>query len=168
MATTSTKHKPLIIVESPTKARTLSRILGKGYRVLSSQGHVRDLPDKELGVDIENGYQPKFRIIGRKSKVVKSLRDAAKEAQAVLLATDPDREGEAIAWHLAELVNRPVQRVEFYEFTRRAVQEAVKHPHDINRRRVDAQLARRVLDRLVGYRISPVLWRKVRLSLIHI
>ncbi len=165
MATTSTKHKPLIIVESPTKARTLSRILGQGYRVLSSQGHVRDLPDKELGVDIENGYQPKFRIIGRKSKVVKSLRDAAKEAQVILLATDPDREGEAIAWHLAELVNRPVQRVEFREFTRRAVQDAVKHPHDINRRRVDAQLARRVLDRLVGYRISPVLWRKVRRGL---
>lgn len=165
MATTSTKSKPLIIVESPTKARTLSRILGKGYRVLSSQGHVRDLPDRELGVDIENGYEPKFRIIGRKSKVVKSLRDAAKEAQAVMLATDPDREGEAIAWHLAELINRPVQRVEFREFTPRAVQDAVKHPHDINRRRVDAQLARRVLDRLVGYRISPVLWRKVRRGL---
>ena len=165
MATTSTKHKPLVIVESPTKARTLSRILGKGYNVLSSQGHVRDLPDKELGVDIENGYSPKFRVIARKSKVVKSLRDAAKDAQAILLATDPDREGEAIAWHLAELVNRPAKRVEFYEFTRRAVQDAVKHPHDINRQRVDAQLARRVLDRLVGYRISPVLWRKVRRGL---
>lgn len=165
VATTTTKHKPLIIVESPTKARTLSRILGNGYNVLSSQGHIRDLPDKELGVDIENGYKPKFRVIGRKSKVVKSLRDAAKGAQAILLATDPDREGEAIAWHLAELVNRPAQRVEFYEFTRRAVQDAVKRPHDINRQRVDAQLARRVLDRLVGYRISPVLWRKVRRGL---
>ena len=91
MATTITKNKPLIIVESPTKARTLSRILGKGYHVLSSQGHVRDLPEKELGVDIENGYEPKFRVIGAKSKVVRSLRDAAKKARNVLLATDPDR-----------------------------------------------------------------------------
>ncbi len=165
MATTITKNKPLIIVESPTKARTLSRILGKGYHVLSSQGHVRDLPEKELGVDIENGYEPKFRVIGAKSKVVRSLRDAAKKAGNVLLATDPDREGEAIAWHLAELVGRSARRVEFREFTRRAVREAVQRPHEINQQRVDAQLARRVLDRLVGYRISPVLWRKVRRGL---
>jgi len=161
----TTAGKPLIVVESPTKARTLSRILGRGYNILSSQGHIRDLPDKELGVDLEHEYAPRFRIIPRKQEVVKKLKDAASSAPVVLLATDPDREGEAIAWHLAEILARPAQRIEFREFTRSAVQAAVDHPHQINRQRVDAQLGRRVLDRLVGYRISPVLWRKVKRGL---
>lgn len=159
------EKKPLIIVESPTKARTLTRLLSGEYKVMSSQGHVRDLPVKTLSVDVDNGYEPEFVTIPAKKKVLKELKDAAKEAGQVLLATDPDREGEAIAWHLQEEIKRKAVRVEFHEFTRKAVQAALANPHAINQERVNAQLGRRVLDRLVGYKISPVLWRKVRRGL---
>ncbi len=157
--------KPLIIVESPTKARTLTRLLGGEYKVMSSQGHVRDLPVKTLSVDVDHGYEPEFVTIPAKKKILKELKDAAKEAGQVLLATDPDREGEAIAWHLQEEIKRKAVRVEFHEFTRKAVQAALANPHAINQERVNAQMGRRVLDRLVGYKISPVLWRKVRRGL---
>ncbi len=159
------EKKPLIIVESPTKARTLTRLLSGEYKVMSSQGHVRDLPVKTLSVDVDNGYEPEFVTIPAKKKILKELKDAAKEAGQVLLATDPDREGEAIAWHLQEEIKRKAVRVEFHEFTRKAVQAALANPHAINQERVNAQMGRRVLDRLVGYKISPVLWRKVRRGL---
>ena len=159
------QQKPLLIVESPTKARTLKKLLGRRYGVVSSRGHIRDLPEKELGVDVENDYAPSFRTIPGKQKVVKELRAAAAHASEVLLATDPDREGEAIAWHIANVLKQPVERVEFHEITRSAVALALKQPHAINRQRVDSQIARRVLDRLVGYGLSPVLWRKVKRGL---
>jgi len=159
------QHKPLLIVESPTKARTLKKLLGNRYSVVSSRGHIRDLPEKELGVDVENDYEPSFRAIPGKQKVVKELRAAARRASRILLGTDPDREGEAIAWHIAAVLAKPVERVEFHEITRSAVAQALEQRHPINRQRVDSQIARRVLDRLVGYGLSPVLWRKVKRGL---
>jgi DNA topoisomerase-1 len=160
--------KNLVIVESPAKARTLSKILGKDYSLKASIGHVRDLPKSQLGVDIENGFAPKYVVPRAKSKLVKELKQAVKTASTVYLATDPDREGEAISWHLAEVTkpNRKVyRRVIFHEITKEAIEHAFKHPRSIDMQLVNAQQARRILDRLVGYKISPLLWRKVRRGL---
>jgi len=155
--------KSLIIVESPAKARTLKKFLGSRYQVLASVGHVRDLPKSRLGVDPDNGFTPSYVTIKGKGQVIKELRSAAKKVDHIYLATDPDREGEAIAWHLAELLKiREPQRIELHEITKSAAQQALKHPSTVNMDRVNAQQARRILDRLVGYKISPLLWRKVR------
>ncbi len=157
--------KKLVIVESPAKARTLGKILGRGYSLKASLGHVRDLPRGQMGVDIENGFSPRYVIPRVKTKLVNELKQAAKEAKEIYLATDPDREGEAIAWHLAELIrsdDKPYHRVVFREITEEAVRSAFASPRDIDMQLVDAQQARRVLDRLVGYKISPLLWSKVR------
>ncbi len=169
--------KSLVIVESPAKAKTINKILGKDFTVKASVGHVRDLPEKELGVDIENNFRPVYQTIPGKEKIIRELRKAARTAGRVYLAPDPDREGEAIAWHIAEELKRPVKgskkedgkieiyRITFNEITDRAVREAVKNPGEIDMKKVDAQQARRVLDRLVGYKLSPLLWRKVRRGL---
>ncbi|MDQ6780894.1 MAG: type I DNA topoisomerase, partial [Candidatus Eremiobacteraeota bacterium] len=155
--------KSLIIVESPAKARTLKKFLGPRYQVLASVGHVRDLPKSRLGVDPDNDFAPSYVTIKGKGDVIKELRAAAKKADHIYLATDPDREGEAIAWHLAELLKlQHPQRIELHEITKSAAQAALKNPSDVNIDRVNAQQARRILDRLVGYKISPLLWRKVR------
>jgi DNA topoisomerase I len=155
--------KSLIIVESPAKARTLKKYLGSKYQVLASVGHVRDLPKSRLGVDVDNGFTPTYVTIKGKGDVIKELRSAVKKAAHVYLAPDPDREGEAIAWHLKELLKlQDPKRIELHEITKQAAQEALKHPSDINMDRVNAQQARRILDRLVGFKISPLLWRKVR------
>jgi len=160
----------LVIVESPAKARTLGKILGKGYNLKASLGHIRDLPKSQIGVDIEKGFLPRYVIPTDKKKVVNELKTAVKDASAVYLATDPDREGEAISWHLTEVIDGhgsgvPYRRVVFHEITDEAINEAFKHPRDIDMQLVNAQQARRVLDRLVGYKISPLLWRKVKRGL---
>jgi DNA topoisomerase-1 len=160
--------RSLVIVESPAKARTISRILGSKFDVRASIGHIRDLPKAKLGIDVEADFAPQYVIPREKSKTVTEIRDAAKRAGEVFLATDPDREGEAIAWHLMEaagLRSLPHHRVVFHEITPEAVQEAFEHPREINMQLVDAQQARRVVDRLVGYRLSPFLWKKVRRGL---
>jgi len=160
--------KNLIIVESPAKAKTIEKFLGRKYTVKASMGHVRDLPKSQLGVNVEADFEPKYITIRGKGDVLKELRDAAKKAEQVFLATDPDREGEAISWHLAHVLNIPQDqpiRIEFHEITKDAIQRAIKNPRTIDRCRVDAQQARRVLDRLVGYMLSPLLWRKVRRGL---
>ena len=158
--------KPLIIVESPTKARTIKKFLPARYAVKASVGHVRDLPKSTLGVDVENDFSPKYLTIKGKGEIIKELRGAVKSASDVYLATDPDREGEAIAWHLAELLKLPdPKRIELHEITKEAALAALKHPHLIDMDRVNAQQARRILDRLVGYKISPLLWSKVRSGL---
>lgn len=155
--------KPLIIVESPTKARTIKKFLPARYVVKASVGHVRDLPKSTLGVDVENDFTPKYLTIKGKGDIIKDLRAALKNASEVYLAMDPDREGEAIAWHLAELLKLPdPKRIELHEITKDAAMAALKHPHRIDLDRVNAQQARRILDRLVGYKISPLLWAKVR------
>lgn len=157
----------LVIVESPAKAKTIGKFLGRNYTIKSSMGHIRDLPKSQFGVDVEHGFEPHYITIRGKGAIVKELRAAAQKSQRVLLATDPDREGEAIAWHLQHLLELPPGpvRIEFNEITRNAVQEAIKKPREIDQNRVDAQQARRVLDRVVGYRLSPLLWRKVRKGL---
>ena len=158
----------LLIVESPAKAKTITKYLGSGYQVKASMGHLRDLPKKELGVDVENNFQTTYLPIDGKGKIIHDLKEAADEADFVYLATDPDREGEAISWHLQQLLEldaRKTQRVTFNEITKTAVTEAVKHPRDIDMNLVDAQQARRILDRIVGYKLSPFLWRKVRTGL---
>ncbi len=160
--------KKLVIVESPAKARTIGRILKDEYLVKATMGHVRDLPQKELGVDTGNGFVPKYVVSKGKTKVVNEIKKAAKDASILYLATDPDREGEAIAWHLiqaARIEKMPAKRVVFHEITKEAVDHAFRHPKDINLKLVNAQQARRILDRLVGYKISPILWRKVRYGL---
>ncbi len=160
--------KSLVIVESPAKARTLSKILGSAYSLKASMGHIRDLPKSRLGVDIENGFVPKYVVPREKTKLVEELKKAAKTVSTVYLATDPDREGEAISWHLAEVTktNRtPYRRVVFHEITKEAIEHAFKHPRSIDMQLVNAQQARRILDRLVGYKISPLLWQKVRRGL---
>jgi len=160
--------KNLVIVESPAKAKTLSKILGRSYSLKASLGHVRDLPRSGLGVNIEEDFAPKYVIPRSKSKVVKELKEAAKAASTVYLATDPDREGEAISWHLSEITKTnkiPYRRVVFHEITKEAIEHAFKHPRSIDLHLVNAQQARRVLDRLVGYEISPLLWRKIRRGL---
>jgi len=160
--------KHLVIVESPAKARTLGRILGRRYNLKASMGHIRDLPKSRLGVDVENGFVPKYVVPRPKSEIVKELREAAEAATTVYLATDPDREGEAIAWHLAEVTGtnrKPYRRVVFHEITEGAIKRAFKSPRAIDVELVNAQQARRIMDRLVGYKISPLLWRKVRRGL---
>jgi len=164
----SNNKKNLVIVESPAKARTLERILGNKYNLKASMGHIRDLPKSRLGVDIEHNFEPKYVVPRTKSKTVKELKDAGKNVSTIYLATDPDREGEAIAWHLATIIQQngtPFRRVVFHEITEEAVQEAFKHPRSIDMHLVDAQQARRILDRLVGYKLSPLLWQKVRRGL---
>lgn len=158
----------LVIVESPAKAKTIERYLGKKYKVKASMGHVRDLPKSQTGVDVENNYKPKYITIRGKGPVLKELKTAAKKADRIYLAADPDREGEAIAWHLAHSLNIDLDsdcRVVFNEITKEAVKDSFKHPRTINMDLVDAQQARRILDRLVGYNISPLLWQKVKKGL---
>ncbi len=160
--------KFLVIVESPAKAKTISKFLGRKYQVKASMGHVRDLPKSQFGVDVEGGFNPKYITIRGKGEILKELRAAAKKADKIFLAPDPDREGEAIAWHLQHILDIPENepcRIEFNEITKNAIQNAVKHPRPVDQPRVDAQQARRVLDRLVGYNLSPLLWRKVRRGL---
>lgn len=161
-------YKYLVIVESPAKAKTIEKYLGRNYKVMASVGHIRDLPKSKMGIDIENDYEPHYISIRGKGDVIKSLKTAAKKADKVFLAADPDREGEAIAWHLAYLLGLDLKdknRVVFNEITKDAVKAAFKEPRTINVDLVDAQQARRILDRLVGYSISPILWRKVKKGL---
>jgi DNA topoisomerase-1 len=156
----------LVIVESPAKAKTIGKYLGRAYKVRATIGHVRDLPEKKMGIDIENGFQPEYVTIPGKEKTVAELKSAARDSREIFLATDPDREGEAIAWHVAQQIKSkngaPVRRVLFHEITRDAVQLAIANAGDIDERKVEAQQARRVLDRLVGYKASPVLWKTVK------
>ena len=158
----------LIIVESPAKANTIKKFLGGSTKVIASMGHIRNLPKSKLGVDIEKDFEPEYINIRGKGDLIKSLKSEAKNAKKIYLATDPDREGEAIAWHLAYILGIPedaVCRVTFNEITKKAVQEGVKNPRKIDVNLVDAQQARRVLDRIVGYKMSPVLWKKVKRGL---
>lgn len=160
--------KSLVIVESPAKAKTISKFLGRNYKVKASVGHVRDLPKSKLGIDIEENFEPNYITIRGKGPVIKELKSEAKKADKVYLATDPDREGEAISWHLSYILGLDEDkdiRIEFNEITKDAVKNAIKNPRKINRDLVDAQQARRVLDRLVGYKISPLLWKKVKKGL---
>jgi DNA topoisomerase I len=160
--------KSLVIVESPAKAKTINKYLGREYKVLASMGHVRDLPKSKLGVDVDDGFAPVYELLATRKKVIAELKSAAKDATDIYIATDPDREGEAIGWHLAEELGgkkKKIHRLMFNEITKKAVQEAMKHPGTIDLKMVDAQQARRVLDRLVGYKISPLLWDKVRRGL---
>ncbi len=160
--------KNLVIVESPSKAKTIGKFLGSKYKVIASVGHVRDLPKSKLGIDLENNFEPQYISIRGKGDVIKALRQEAKNADKVYLATDPDREGEAISWHIAHLLGIDPEkacRIVFNEITKNAIQTAVKNPRTIDTKLVDAQQARRVLDRLVGYQISPLLWRKIRRGL---
>ncbi len=156
----------LIIVESPTKSKTLQGFLGKNYKVLASFGHVRDLPKGELGIDVEKNFEPRYVIPTKARKTIKLLRDAVKETKSTILATDEDREGEAIAWHLVEALKlggdkEPYKRIVFHEITKEAILEALKNPREIDINQVNAQQARRVLDRIVGYKLSPFLWKKI-------
>src|SRR5215216_6488020 len=157
----------LVIVESPTKAKTIGKYLGSGYDVKATVGHLRDLPTRELGVDVENGFEPKYVTIKGKTKTLAELKKAAKTASTIYLATDPDREGEAIAWHVAEQLDSrvPTHRVLFHEITKDAIHEAMLVPGEIDDRKVNAQQARRILDRLVGYKASPILWRSIKTGL---
>jgi len=159
--------KHLVIVESPAKAKTINKILGKDYIVKASMGHVRDLPQKEIGVDVEKNFKPKYVAIKSRDKVMKELKEHAKKVEDVILAPDPDREGEAIAWHLMEALKKSVgkdgfQRVTYNEITAPAIRKAFANPKQIDQNKVDAQQARRVLDRIVGYKVSPLLWRRIR------
>jgi DNA topoisomerase-1 len=160
----------LVVVESPAKAKTIKKYLGRGYDVRASVGHVKDLPKSKMGVDIENGFTPAYDVIKGKAKVLSEIKRAAHKASAVYLATDPDREGEAIAWHISEELgaaggDQRIQRVLFNEITKNAIQKAIGEPRALDRRKFDSQQARRILDRLVGYQISPILWNKVRRGL---
>ena len=167
MSSHKTAHK-LVIVESPAKARTISKFLGRTYKVEASNGHVRDLPKSQLGVDIEHDFEPKYITIRGRGEVLERIRKEARSAKSVILATDPDREGEAISWHLAHILGIDPDsacRVEFNEITEKTVKSAIKQPRAINQQLVDAQQARRMLDRLVGYKISPLLWVKIKKGL---
>ena len=158
----------LVIVESPAKAKTIGKYLGDDYEVTASMGHIRDLPASQLGIDVEHGYTPQYISIKGKEKLIKELKSKAKHADGVLLATDPDREGEAISWHLANILGldpHAPNRVTFDEITKKGVKEGMAHPRAIDEDLFNAQQARRVLDRLVGYKLSPFLWRKVRRGL---
>ncbi len=160
--------KRLVIVESPAKAKTIGKFLGKGYSVKASVGHIRDLPKSKLGVDVNNEFSPQYVVPRDKKQIIHDLKDAAKGASAIYLATDPDREGEAISWHLTKAIplnEKLVHRVTFHELTEKAIQTAFQHPSSIDMNKVYAQQARRILDRLVGYKISPLLWQKVRRGL---
>src|SRR5690554_465232 len=161
-------EKNLVIVESPAKAKTIEKFLGKDFHVMSSYGHIRDLKKKDFSIDIENGFIPVYEIPADKKKVVTELKAAAKKAETVWLASDEDREGEAISWHLfdaLELKEEQTKRIVFHEITKNAIQEAIQHPRKIDQNLVDAQQARRVLDRIVGFELSPVLWRKIKPAL---
>lgn len=166
---TAKAKKNLVIVESPSKAKTIEKYLGTNYKVVASIGHIRDLPKSQMGVDIENDYEPRYINIRGKGDIIKGLKKEAKAAKRVYLASDPDREGEAIAWHLSHILDLDLEsgenRVVFNEITKDAVKEAFKHPRQIKMNLVDAQQARRILDRLVGYSISPILWKKVKKGL---
>ena len=160
----------LVIVESPAKARTLNRILGRGYAVKASLGHVRDLPKARLGIDVGQNFTPTYVVVTEKKKVIKEIKEIAASASSIFLATDPDREGEAISWHLIKAAkldkdDTPIHRVVFHEITEEAVKEAFRNPRSIYMHLVDAQQTRRILDRLVGYKLSPLLWRKVQRGL---
>ena len=162
----------LLVVESPAKARTIKKYLGPGYEILPSYGHVRDLIPKDGAVEPENGFAMHYELIERSSKHVNALSRAMKKATALYLATDPDREGEAISWHVAELLRaakvldgKPVRRVVFHEITKRAIEEAIASPREISTSLVNAQQARRALDYLVGFNLSPLLWKKIRKGL---
>src|SRR6187431_2624431 len=161
--------KALVVVESPAKAKTINKYLGRNYKVVASMGHVRDLPKSKLGVDVEDGFEPSYEVIASRKKVLKELKDGAKGVDDIFIATDPDREGEAIGWHLAEELGagnkKKIRRLMFNEITKKGVLAALDHPMEIDKKMVDAQQARRVLDRLVGYKISPLLWEKVRRGL---
>ena len=158
----------LVIVESPAKAKTIENFLGKDYVVKSSYGHVRDLAKKDFGIDVENNFEPTYAVLPDKKAVIKELIALAKKSDMVWLATDEDREGEAISWHLFETLNlkkETTHRIVFHEITKSAILKAIASPRTIDQNLVDAQQARRVLDRLVGFELSPVLWRKVKPSL---
>ena len=160
--------KNLVIVESPAKAKTIEKFLGKDFVVESSFGHIADLPSKELGINVDGDFKPNYSVSADKKAVVKKLKSLAKKADTVWLASDEDREGEAIAWHLSEqlkLTDDKTKRIVFHEITKKAILKAVENPRDIDINLVNAQQARRVLDRLVGYELSPVLWRKVKSGL---
>ena len=161
--------KNLVIVESPAKAKTIEGYLGKDFLVKSSIGHIRDLPKKGgMGIDIENGFAPNYEVSEDKKHVVAELKKHVKSSETVWLATDEDREGEAIAWHLQEVLNldkKDTKRIVFHEITKKAITNAVQNPREIDSNLVNAQQARRVLDRLVGFKLSPVLWRKVKQGL---
>jgi len=157
--------KNLVIVESPAKAKTIEKFLGSDFQVESSYGHIADLPSKEIGVDVENGFKPKYEVSADKKALVSKLKTLAKNAEMVWLASDEDREGEAISWHLAEelkLDKKKTKRIVFHEITKTAILKAIDNPREIDYNLVNAQQARRVLDRLVGYELSPVLWRKIK------
>ena len=158
------KHS-LVIVESPAKAKTIGKYLGKEFEVKACMGHLRDLPKSTLGVDLEHDFEPVYKPIKGKEDIIADLKKSAKSAEMVYLATDPDREGEAISWHLKQLLNLPdekTRRVTFNEITKNVVQESIREPRDIDQKLVDAQQARRILDRIVGYELSPLLWKKIR------
>ena len=158
----------LVIVESPAKAKTIGKYLGPGYQVKACMGHLRDLPKSTLGVDLEHDFTPNYRPIKGKEDIISDLKKSAKDSQYVYLATDPDREGEAISWHLKELLrlnNDKARRVTFNEITKRVVNESIAAPREIDQDLVDAQQARRILDRIVGYQLSPLLWKKIRRGL---
>src|SRR3954468_22671394 len=160
--------KSLVVVESPAKAKTINKYLGRDYKVIASMGHIRDLPKSKLGVDVDDDFNEEYVSLESRKKVLKELKDAAKDVTSIYVATDPDREGEAIGWHLIQELKgkkRKFHRLTFNEITKKAVQDALKHPRAIDEKMVDAQRARRVLDRLVGYKISPLLWDKVRRGL---
>ena len=162
------KPTKLVIVESPSKAKTIGKYLGPDYVVKASMGHLRDLPKSKMGVDLEKDFTPEYIPVRGKEDLIKELRTAAKQANTVYLATDPDREGEAISWHLKELLGLPdekAHRVTFNEITQKVVKDSIQHPRDIDYDLVDAQPARRILDRIVGYQLSPLLWKKVRRGL---
>ena len=158
----------LVIVESPSKAKTIGKYLGSDYVVKASMGHLRDLPKSKMGVDLENDFTPQYQAVRGKEELIRELTKAAAQADTVYLATDPDREGEAISWHLKELLKLPdgkAHRVTFNEITQKVVRQSIAAPRDIDQDLVDAQQARRILDRIVGYQLSPLLWKKVRRGL---
>src|SRR5262245_43664627 len=163
--------KALVVVESPSKAKTINKYLGSGYKVVASVGHIKDLPKKGIGIDFDNNFEPTYEVIPGKEKVIKELKSAAKDADTINVATDPDREGEAIGWNIKEELEgrgksrKTVRRVLFNEITKKAIQNSFEHPTDIDENLVNAQQARRLLDRIVGYQVSPLLWDKVRRGL---
>src|SRR5918996_1547838 len=158
--------KSLVVVESPAKAKTINKYLGRNYKVVASMGHVRDLPKSKLGVDVDEGFEPSYEVIASRKKVLKELKEAAKEADHIFVATDPDREGEAIGWHLAEELGsgnkKKIRRLMFNEITKKGVLSALEHPTEINKQMVDAQQARRLVHPLVGLKISPPPWEEER------
>src|ERR1700685_4324577 len=159
--------KTLVVVESPAKAKTIKKYLGAKFDVMASKGHIKDLP-KKLGIDIENGFQETYEVVPGKEKVLQDLKQAAKGVEEVLMATDPDREGEAIAWHIADELKSPkraTKRVEFHEITKKGVEYGVAHPRELDKHLYDAQRSRRVLDRIVGYDVSALVWSKLAFGL---